>query len=120
MKDSLQNKIIGYTKDKILVHNTYPIYEKKISNQWMDQTIKLGKNVFEQDLITYNSYSVVIGSEKDGWFKRKQFAEITNLNPSSSTEAMKVYQKKPVPSIFWTGLKYGGLGLAIGVLIKSL
>lgn len=113
----MQNKIVSF----ITVKDTaYPTYEKSVKNNWISQNIQLGKNIFRQDLKIYNSYEIIVGSEPNGLFKRKQFAQITNLSPYSETEAMKVYQKKDAPSNFWSNAKWGGVGIVIGFLVKTL
>lgn len=117
LSDSLQNHISGFVTVK---DTAYPTYEKSVKNNWINQNIQLGKNIFRQDLKIYNSYEIVVGSEPNGLFKRKQFAQITNLSPYSETEAMKVYQKKDAPSSFWSNAKWGGVGVIIGFLIKTL
>ncbi len=117
LRDSLQNNIVGYVTVKDTV---YPTYEKSVNNHWIEQNIQLGRMTFKQDLKILNAYEIVVGSEPDGWFKRKQFAQITNLSPFSETTSMKVYQKKETPSNFWSNAKWGGIGVMIGILIKSL
>jgi hypothetical protein len=122
LKDSLDNLIVGGTVehkgDSTFV---YPIYQKIISDKWRYESIKLGKNMFEDSLSIFNEYNIVVGSEPDGWFKKKPYALITNMNPSSETTAMKVYQKKPVANkTLWTTLKAGIIGIALGILIVKL
>lgn len=121
LQDSLKNTIIGQTiehkGDSVVV---YPIYQKDTTNQWLSQKIILGRKVFKQDLKVFNAYDITIGSEPDGLFKRKQYAKIINLNPASETTAMKVYQKKEVPSKFWPFVEGGIIGGSIMWLIKSL
>jgi hypothetical protein len=122
LKDSLTNLVIGGTVehrgDSTFI---YPIYQKIISSRWRYENIKLGKNIFEDSLSIFNEYSIVVGSEPDGWFKRKPYALITNLNPSSETTAMKVYQKTPVTNkTLWTTLKAGAIGIIAGILITKL
>jgi len=121
LQDSLRNSIIGQTiehkGDSIMV---YPIYQKDTTSQWLSQRIVLGRKVFKQDLKVFNAYDITIGSEPDGLFKRKQYAQIVNLNPASSTEAMKVYQKKEVSSKFWPFIGGGIAGGVIVILVKLL
>lgn len=116
LRDSLQNKIIGYTKDSAQL---YPIYEKSISDEWIDENIRLGKDTFAQKLVVKNSYEIVIGNEPDGWFKKKLFGEITNLNPNSATTTMKVYQKKKVKNkTLIRSLEVGIISFCIGLIVK--
>lgn len=121
LQDSIKNNIIGQTVehkgDSIVVYLTY---QKDTTNQWLSQKIILGRKIFKQDLKVFNAYDITIGSEPDGFFKRKQYAKITNLNPASETTAIKVYQKKEVPSKFWAFIEGGIAGGIIVVLVKLL
>lgn len=121
LQDSLKNNIIGQTVehkgDSIMV---YPTYQKDTASQWLSQKIILGRKVFKEELKIFNAYDITIGSEPDGFFKRKQYAKITNLNPASETTVMKVYQKKEVPSKFWPFVEGGVAGGIIVILIKLL
>ena len=61
------------------------------------------------DLKVYNEYNVLIGYENGGLFKKgTPYATITNLNPYTYTNEMRVYQVK-FPSI-----KRNGLGVTLG------
>jgi hypothetical protein len=117
LKDSLKNKIIAYVKKDSLI---YPTYEHKTSDKWLEQDIQIGINSFNQKLLVKNDYNITIGQEKSGWFKMKPYAEIVNLNPASETKAIRVYQKKEVPSKFWPFVKGGIVGAGIVWLIKLL
>ena len=121
LEDSLTNVITGQTiehkGDSTFI---YPIYKHVVKDDWTYEMIQIGKSYFWRDLTVRNDYNIVIGSEPAGLFKRKQFAEITNLNPNAETGAMKVYQKKEAKSDFFP-LVIGGLtGSLIMFLIKSL
>jgi hypothetical protein len=114
LKDSLSNFVVGGTTEH---HGDtiykWPVYQKIISDKWIDEQIKLGKNTFSRNLVIRNQYDIVIGEEPDGWFKVKKFAEITNLNPNTETRDMKVYQKVSVPN---KPLKVGIITLIVGVI----
>ena len=115
LKDSIRNLITGYdTTDSVPT----PVYEKEFKNEWVSGKVKLGLKQFELNQVIVNKYEIVVGDEPDGWFKKKPYAQIVNLNPYSSTESMKVYQNTSVPNNFRTKVKYGVGGIALGYLVK--
>jgi hypothetical protein len=94
VRDSAKNAIVGWD-------STYPTYKKQFNRQWDSGAVILGRNIFDLSVININSYEWVMGTEPDGkfikgWFKRKEFAQITNLNPNTQTKTMKVYHASPV------------------------
>jgi hypothetical protein len=121
LKDSIKNKIIGQTSehkgDSIYV---WPTYERVTVNKWLNDTIQIGKAVFSHKLTVYNEYDITIGTEPNGLFKRKAYAQIVNKNPYTQTVDMRVYQKKEVPSKFWSYIGGGIVGAGIVWLVKSL
>ena len=69
------------------------------SNPWfsVDASIypseKLNQLNLSLDLKVKNEYSVIVGEEKQGLFKKpKPFVEVLNHNPYSETESLKTYQ----------------------------
>jgi hypothetical protein len=121
LQDSLKNTVIGQTfthkGDSIFV---WPTYQKVISNKWVLDSIQIGKNFFKQHQVIHNEYDIAIGTERAGLFKTKPYALVTNINPLSETTAIRVYQKKEVPSKFWSYIGGGVIGGALVWLIKSL
>jgi hypothetical protein len=124
LQDSLTNLISSV--DSFLINGQkvyYPTYTKSFADtgKWYSGDVTLGKKIFKLDLALTNKYDVVIGTEPDGWFKRKGFAEITNLNPYSQTKTMKAYQKTPIPNKpLKTGVITGVIGFIIGIGIHLL
>jgi hypothetical protein len=118
LKDSIRNLIAGYdTTDSVPT----PVYEKEFKNEWVSGKVRLGLKQFELNQVIVNKYEIVVGDEPDGWFKKKPYAQIKNLNPYSSVESMKVYQKTSVPNKgLKTATKYGVGGIIVGFLIKSV
>jgi hypothetical protein len=121
LKDSIKNKIIGqiieHKGDSVFI---WPTYSRTIADKWIKEEIKIGRSSFDRSLVVHNEYQITIGSEPDGWFKRKQYAQVVSLNPASETVDMKVYQKKKVPSKFLPFLEGGIVGAGIIWLVKSL
>lgn len=71
-------------------------YTANIDNDWMKGgVIGRPENIQFKGLKIRNAYTVAIGSEKEGLFKkRKTFAEVTNMNPMSETATIRTYQVK--------------------------
>ena len=64
-----------------------------------------------------NSYDVILGSEKVGFFKRKTFAEITTKNKCTTTKTLKVYSKEPTKQKILLPV---GIGFGLGILLMLL
>jgi hypothetical protein len=102
LKDPLLNTVsydstAPHPRDTVTM---WPIYthQLKDSSQWITGTIKLGRSSFYGELEFKNEYTVSIGDERRGWFKRQPYAEIVNLNPHTTTTSLKVFQKTTVPN----------------------
>jgi len=121
LQDSLKNTIINQISerkgDTVFI---WPTYQKVISNKWILDSIQIGRSFFKQSQIIHNEYDIAIGTERAGLFKRKPYVLVTNINPLSETTAIRVYQKKEVPSNFWSYIKGGVVGATTIWLIKSL
>ena len=66
------------------------------------------------DLKVKNEYSVIVGEEKQGLFKKpKPFVEVLNHNPYSETESLRTYQ------VSTPKLKRWGVGPQIGFGLNS-
>jgi hypothetical protein len=119
LSDSLKNVITGYSHLPNKPDIKYPIYNKKFDNKWMRGMVTMGLDTFDLKETIINEYDVTIGFEKVSLFKKKAFANITNLNPATETTVMKVYQKTPVKSSIWKPTIIGGaIGFLIGHFIK--
>jgi hypothetical protein len=119
LRDSLKSLIIGYTQDPDTPNVSYPIYQREINKEWYSGNIIMGFNILDLSLKVKNDYDITIGDEKVSLFKRKQYANITNLNPDTETKVMKVYDKKEKKTNFIrnTGIA-AGIGFIVGILIK--
>jgi hypothetical protein len=117
LKDSIKNLIAGYdTTDSVPT----PVYEKTFKDEWVSGKVKLGLKQFELNQVIVNKYEIVVGDEPDGWFKKKPYAQVTNLNPYGETKNLKVYQNISVPNNIGVKVKYGIGGVILGFLIKSV
>ena len=96
LQDSVKNLIIAFTSDLDTPNILYPTYYRKINEEWYNGEITMGLNLLEFNIKNRNDYSITIGDEKISMFKRKMYANITNLNPNTETIVMKVYQKEEV------------------------
>ena len=64
-----------------------------ISNRWIKSRFGFvnGNTVFSLNVV--NDYSLVIGEESRGLFRKKEiFAEVTNHNPYTTTKTLRTYQ----------------------------
>lgn len=99
------------TKDG--VNYVFPEYKSSFDlDGWVIGTTIANKDSTAIDFEIKNDYSLVIGLEKNGWFKKSTpFADVKNLNPYTKTEALRTYQvtlPKP-PKIKLGGyVGYGG------------
>lgn len=122
-KDSIKNAISGWEQPNKDSCYKYPTYTKNfdLKDCFTTGTVELGYSKFDIQLKTSNQYEVVIGEEKDGWFKKKSFAEITNKNKCTTTEVMKVYDKIEKPTKTGRTLLIGaGSATAIIILLTLL
>lgn len=97
----VRNSVVYVDKDRDTIpRSNNPIYLFDVNKEeWITGTGKVSDTEAILALKVKNKYSLVLGSESQGWFKpRKTFAEITNHNPYSVTETLRTYQvtqKKP-------------------------
>jgi hypothetical protein len=118
LKDSIKSIIIGYSNHKDSTGAYYPIYYQPINKKWYNGNITMGYDTLDLQLKIKNDYNVTIGDEKISLFKKKLFANITNLNPDTETTVMKVYQQKEVKTKIMKPFSVGGaIGLGIGYLL---
>ena len=123
LQDSIQNLIVGYSElvDSLNDSTTviYPIYSRDFSDEWKQGSVTMGLEMLDVSVVSKNEYDITIGEEKESLFKKKMYANITNLNPNTDTKVMKVYQKEPVKTKTFQKLTIGAIaGLVFGVLIK--
>jgi ABC-type multidrug transport system fused ATPase/permease subunit len=124
LQDSLTNiicKVDSFVSNGHISY--YPTYYQNITDtgKWYVGNVTMGLKLLKLNLSITDKYDVVIGTEPDGLFKRKGFAEITNLNPYSQTKTMKAYQKKSISNKpLKTGLITATIGFIAGVLVHLL
>ena len=110
------------------------IIKDSVQNDWirLDYSSKFflleteGYNVFNYDLQVRNKYSIVIGYDKQGWFKDpKPFAEVTNHNPYTEVTMLRTYQVTKPKEKRWSigpnisgGVNQNGLGWFIGIGVQ--
>lgn len=92
----------------------YPEYRNKFNlNGWVTGNTIADKDTTLVNLKIKNDYSVIIGQENQGLFKKKKpFVEVINKNPYIETEALRTYEvSMPRPKRFGIGPMIGvGLG----------
>jgi hypothetical protein len=124
LKDSLKNTIVASDTETIHgVKYIYPTYthELKDSGNWISGNVIMGRQTFDYTAKFRNDFDIIIGDESAGLFKRKPFAQITDLNPHTSTQNMKVYQKTTTPNKPLINFLEGtALGAVIVLLVKIL
>jgi len=80
----------------------------EISNEWIHTKFGYRSDTTFYNLMVYNKYSVVLGEDKEGFFKKsKSFVEITNLNPYSETTSLRTYQVTQKKKHFSIGPQLG-------------
>lgn len=99
----------------------YPVYNSKLKNEWYSGSITADKGQIKLDSFTvFSAYNIIQGNEKLGWFKKRKFIHIENLNPYSKTLDARFYineDKKRFsvgPSVF-VGVNEVGITYGIGV-----
>lgn len=125
LQDSIRSLIIGYTSPIDSPEIKYPVYKRefeKVTNgiKWTSGTVVMGIDTLSINQLVHNEYDITIGTEKikGKLFKRKGYAEITNLNPDTETTVMKVYQQKEVKTGDGKKIGIAGVvGLLIGILL---
>lgn len=111
------------SKDTIIRNDTvfiYPEYSslikkglRKDSLYWITAIIKANKDSTSIGISLNNSYTVVIGNEKEKGFKnlfkpKIPFVEVTNENPFTETKTLRAYQiKYPKPKRLGIGFNVG-------------
>lgn len=124
LQDSIKSLIIGYSQYEGLdtasfILTEYPIYQREFKREWDSGILTLGRDTLSLDIKIRNDYDITIGDEKVNLFRKKLYANITNLNPNTQTKVMKVYQKKEVKTkdVQKAGI-FTGIGILIGLLIN--
>ena len=98
--------VVSYDKDSL------PVYSSEFNlDNWVIGNIVASKDTTLLKLKYKSDYSIVLGTEKDGWFKRKSFVEVIDKNPYSSNLNVRTYQvKQPRVKRFGVG-PYVGFGV---------
>jgi hypothetical protein len=117
LQDSITALIIGYSHDINTPEIIYPIYKRTFDKKWYSGSVIIGLDTLDINILSRNAYDIIIGDEKAGLFRRRLYANITNLNPDTETKVMKVYQKQEVKN---TNLRNAGIFTGIGIIIGLL
>lgn len=124
LTDSLTNTIVGYTThiDTTGCPVKYPIYQRVFvgKDNWYNGTVMMGLDTLDLHVMSRNAYDITIGDERVSLFKKKLFANVTNLNPNTETKVLKVYQKAEVKTKVGGFLLKNGTSIAIGVGVGYL
>lgn len=110
-----ETEVIG--SDTIIINDTvwlYPIYFTDINDKgkWITGSIRASKDSIHSNIKVHNEYSIILGTEKDGLFKRKPVATVTNKNPYTHTNNTVTYQVK-APAVKRIGI---GVNTGYGVI----
>ena len=101
--DAVTKTVVEYIKD-----SCNPTYKTSWSNEWDSGTVVATKDSIKHDYKIKNTFSVIVGDEKEGFWKpRKTVLTVKSLNPNTSTEKSQVFvvEKKE---------KKIGVGLVVG------
>lgn len=107
-----------------LRHDTvfvYPTYQSKWSERWSTGTITASKDSVSRSITLYNEYQINQSYERTGkgigkYFKqRTPMVEVTNINPYTTTTALKSYalapDKRSKKRAFVAGILLGVAGM---------
>jgi hypothetical protein len=88
-----------------------PIYSATIEDKWYKINSRATKDSTTISLKTYHNLSIVVGSESQGFFKKKKtFATAKDANPYSNITDMRIYNVTQKQKNFIVG-PYVGYGL---------
>lgn len=119
----LQTLVEKYKKDIdnggsiTVIHDTVEVIKTvaidsntfNFKDHWVDLSGVISDSL-SFNLKVNNDYSVILGYEKDGWFKRKPYTLVTNRNPYSQVSQVRSY-KVTIPKPKWSVGVTGGYGL---------
>ena len=87
------------------------IFKSSIKDKWFTANTVATKDFTRIKLNTFHSLSLVMGSEKQGFLKkRKTFATAKDDNPYSNIQDMRIYNVTEQKKHFVVG-PYGGMGV---------
>jgi hypothetical protein len=93
-------------------------FTDNINNDFIKASYGINKdNQSFFSLKTYDKYTVVIGEEKEGLFKKKPYVEVVNHNPYSQTKTLRTYQTLQKKKNFSVG-PHIGVGLTTDLSIR--
>lgn len=98
--------------DTVYIQKTVAISDSNtftFKNKWIDLSGIISDSL-KFNLLVNNDYSVVLGYEKDGWFRKKPYTLVTNKNPYSKIANVRSYQVV-VPKPRWSFGVTGGFGV---------
>jgi hypothetical protein len=89
-----------------------PKYSTTFKDKFLHYTIDAYKDSTKFQLETFHDYSVVIGSKRDKWYKKKHtFVDVSDTNPYTSIKSLKAFEvKDKSKSHFSFGIQ-GGYGI---------
>lgn len=106
------------------------VYFSTYKDKWIDYQISAFKDTIYLDLEMTDKYSVIVGSERDKWYKKKQtFVDVISESPYIQIKALKAYkvtdERKPTRLSLGIQVGYGltpfpkpyiGIGLQYNIL----
>lgn len=105
---TIKTQTVTIPKDSTSGQKVYAEYSSDFNlHNWVTGSIKATKDSISLHESIINKYTVVLGDEtaKKGIFhlfdKKTPFAEVTNLNPYSTTPTLRSYQVSSMPPKTW-------------------
>jgi hypothetical protein len=106
------------------------VYFSNYKDKWIDYQISAFKDTIYLDVEITDKYSVVVGSERDKWYKKKKtFVDVISESPYTQIKSLKAYkvsdERKPTRLSLGIQIGYGltpipkpyiGIGLQYNVL----
>lgn len=125
-----RNRFEPYDLEKKDTSKKSEVYFSTYKDKWIDYQISAFKDTIYLDLEMTDKYSVIIGSERDKWYKKKQtFVDVINESPYTQIKALKAYkvtdERKPTRLSLGIQVGYGltpfpkpyiGIGLQYNIL----
>lgn len=109
--DTMFNSEVSFEQSIDTSNYVYPIYRSAFNlEDWVQGKIEARKDGVEVSLKIRNDYSIIIGEESQGLFKKKiPFSDVINYNPYSFTTQSRTY-KVSLPKV-----KKNGIGIMGGI-----
>lgn len=115
---TLVDKTVATIVDSLPINDSLscePKYSASFRDKWIQYEIHSSKDSTKLKLMTEDNYSVIVGEEKQGLFKKKKdFADVISSSPYARVKQVRSYEVKDTrkPSRLSIGIQ-GGYGITL-------